>query len=347
MAREPKNPERLVEDVSAECRFAKKRVNEHDRAVPQNGFDIVVVGGINSDFVLRGESVPKPGETVVMREFFQGPGGKGANQAVAAARLGARVAMIGCVGDDERGEAAIKNLKREGVETRWIARAKTNTGVALILVDKKGEKSIGANMGANQKLTASHVRTARNVIASCKVLLINLEVPDAALFAAVSLKKNRRVILDPAPPRELPVELLQRIEVIRPNSSEAEFLTGVKAKDRKSARRAADILMQRGPMIVVVQAGEKGDLFCLPNGDFFLPQFKVKSIDATGAGDAFAAALAVGWAESSNPNPRRRRSFEDIGRMASATAALKTTKMGAQAGLPKRRALEQFLKNNS
>lgn len=315
--------------------------------VPQKSFDIVVVGGINSDFVLRGENVPKPGETVVMSEFFQGPGGKGANQAVGAARLGARVAMIGCVGNDDRGDSAIANLKREGVETKWIARAKTHTGVALILVDEKGEKSIGANMGANSKLTAAHVRAARDVISSCKVLLLNLEVPDAALLAAAKLKKNRRVILDPAPPRALPAGLLQRIEVIRPNSSEAEFLTGVKVKDRKSARRAADILMrQRGPAIVVVQTGEGGDLFCLPTGEFFLPHFKVKSIDATGAGDAFAAALAVGWAEGSNPNPRRARSFEDIGRMASATAALKTTRMGAQAGLPTRRALERFLRKH-
>jgi ribokinase len=306
--------------------------------VPQKPFDIVVVGGINSDFVLRGERVPNPGETVVMAEFFQGPGGKGANQAVAAARLGARVAMIGCVGDDERGDAAISNLKREGVETKWIVRAKTHTGLALILVDKNGEKSIGANMGANADLNASHIRAAREVVENSKVLLMQLEVRDSALIAAAKLKKDRRVILDPAPARKLPKTLLKVVEIIRPNSSEAEFLTGMHVRDRKSARKAADILFKKGPSVVVVQAGADGNLFALESNEFFLPHFKVKSIDATGSGDAFAGALAVGLATG--------KSFEETGRMASATAALKTTKMGAQAGLPTRRALERFLRDH-
>jgi ribokinase len=308
--------------------------------VPQEGFDIVVVGGINSDFVLRGDAVPKPGETVVMPEFFQGPGGKGANQAVAAARLGRRVAMIGCVGDDERGDAAIANFIREGVETRWIARAKTHTGVALILVDKDGEKSIGANMGANSKLTVAHVRAAAEAISACKVLLMQMEVPDAALVAAAKLKKDRRVFLDPAPPRQLAKGLLSRIEVIRPNSSEAEFLTGIKVTDQKSASRAARALIKQGAQIVIIQAGDGGDLLVSPMGEIYSPHFEVKSVDATGAGDAFAAAFAVGLAES-------HRDFEGILRMASATAALKTTKMGAQAGLPKRRALERFLRKHA
>lgn len=339
MAREPKNPERLVEDVSAECGFAKKRVNEHYSAVPQKGFDIVVVGGINSDFVLRGKHVPKPGETVVMSEFFQGPGGKGANQAVAAARLGARVAMVGCVGDDERGDAAIRNLKKEGVETRYIARVKTFTGAALILVDGDGEKSIGACMGANAKLTAAQVRAAAEAIGSCKVLLMQLEVPDAALVAAAKFKKDHRIFLDPAPPRKLAPQLLKRIEVIRPNSAEAEFLTGIEVSDRKSAGRAAAAFVKRGVRMVIVQAGHGGDLLVTEKQQTYSPHFKVKSVDATGAGDAFAAAFAVGMAEG-------KKSPAEILRMASATAALKTTKMGAQAGLPTRHAVEQFFRKH-
>jgi ribokinase len=307
--------------------------------VPEKPFDIVVVGGINSDFVLRGERVPAPGETIVMTEFFQGPGGKGANQAVAAARLGARVAMIGCVGEDERGDAAIRNLKREGVETRWIARTRIQTGAALILVDKSGEKSIGAYMGANEELTVAHVQAARRAIASCKVLLMQLEVPDASLLEAVKLAKKARIILDPAPPRKIPKGLWQRIHLLRPNSSEAEFLTGIKARDRKSARRAAQALMKRGVKVVVVQTGEGGDLLVTGDGkEVFLPHFQVNSVDATGAGDAFAASLAVGFAEGT-------QSLAEIARRASATAALKTTKMGAQAGLPTRRQLDRFLKS--
>jgi ribokinase len=167
---------------------------------------------------------------------------------------------------------------------------------------------------------------------------MQLEVPDAALLAAAKLRTNGRVILDPAPARKLPQGLLPRIEVIRPNSSEAEFLTGVRVSDQKSARKAADILMKQGVGFVIVQAGENGNIFAFQSGEFFLPHFKVKSIDATGAGDAFAGALAVGSAEL--------RSLEEIGRMASAAAAIKTTKMGAQAGLPTRRALEAFLKKH-
>jgi ribokinase len=309
--------------------------------VPRNGFDIIVVGGINSDFVLRGERVPDPGETVVMADFFQGPGGKGANQAVAAARLGARVAMIGCIGNDDRGQAVIRNLREEGVETRFVARAKTFTGAALILVDRSGEKSIGACMGANAKLSAAHVRAAAKAFENCKVLLMQFEAPDAPLLAVAKLAKRAgaKVVLDPAPPRKLPNGLIELLDVIRPNSSEAEFLTGIKVKDQASARRAAEALMKRGAGAVALQAGNDGDLFVWPGGEKYLPHYKVKAVDATGAGDAFAAALAVGLAEG--------RSMAEAGRMGSATAALKMLKLGAQAGLPTRRALNKFLRERA
>jgi ribokinase len=217
---------------------------------------------------------------------------------------------------------------------------------ALILVDNSGEKSIGACMGANSKLTVRHVRAAADAIGACKVLLMQLEVPDAPLLAAAKLKKNRRVFLDPAPPRKLPKGLLKLIEVIRPNAAEAEFLTGIKVTDRKSATCAAHALMKQGALHVVIQAGDHGNLFVLPMAEVYAPHFKVKSVDATGAGDAFAAAFSVALAECSNPNPRHPKSFEDMLRMASAMAALKTTKMGAQAGLPTRRALELFLRKH-
>ena len=274
-----------------------------------------------------------------MREFFQGPGGKGANQAVAAARLGARVAIVGCVGEDERGDAAIENLRKEGVETRFVARAKTFTGVALILVDTDGEKSIGACMGANAKLSANHVRAAREAIEGSKVLLMQFEAPDAALVAAARLAKKAgaKVVLDPAPPRKAPKGLIPLLDVIRPNSSEAQFLSGVKVSDRASARRAANALMKQGARAVCLQAGG-GDLFVWPGGEEFLPHFKVKSVDATGAGDAFAAGLAVGLAEG--------LPMGEAGRLGSATAALKTLKMGAQAGLPTRAAVERFLRKH-
>lgn len=302
-------------------------------------FDVIVVGGINSDFVLRGQYLPGPGQTVLCDSFFQGPGGKGANQAVAAARLGARVAIIGCVGNDDRGKSLIANLRREDVETRFITQTpKAVTGVALIMVDQSGEKSIGACMGANHKLSAIDIHHAREALQNCKVLLMQFEAPDPALVAAAKLarKAGAKIVLDPAPPRKIPKQLLPLLDIIRPNSSEAEFLTGIKVEDRASARRAANALMKKGLSAVALQAGNGADLFVWPGGEEYLPHFKVKSIDATGAGDAFAAALCVGLAEG--------KSLAEAGRMASATAALKTLKLGAQAGLPSRRKLEQFLR---
>lgn len=305
-------------------------------------FDIVVVGGINSDFVVKGERLPGPGETVVCDGYFQGPGGKGANQAVAAARLGARVALVGCVGDDERGSAMIRSLKREGVETRFVFRAKNvPTGVALILVDLKGEKTIGAVMGANGHLTAGHVRRAAAAFKNCKVLLMQFEALDPALLEAAraAKKTGAKIVLDPAPPRKVPDGLFPLLDVVRPNSAEAKFLTKIEVGDVSSARKAAAKLMAKGVAAVALQAGSGADLFVWPGGEVVLPHFKVKAVDATGAGDAFASGLSVALAKG--------LPFAEAGRWASATAALKTTKMGAQAGLPTRRKLLKFLRQNA
>jgi ribokinase len=169
---------------------------------------------------------------------------------------------------------------------------------------------------------------------------MQFEAPDAALLAAAKLAKRTgaKVVLDPAPPRKLPNGLVELLDVIRPNSSEAEFLTGVHVANTQSARRAAGLLLKRGVKGVAIQTGAGGDLFVWDGGEQFLPHFKVKSVDATGAGDAFAAGLAVGLAEG--------KSFAEAGRMGSATAALKTMKMGAQAGLPTRRELDRFLQRH-
>jgi ribokinase len=176
---------------------------------------------------------------------------------------------------------------------------------------------------------------------NCKTLLMQFEAPDPALLAAAKLarKAGAKIILDPAPPRKIPAALLPLLDVLRPNASEAEFQTCIRVTDRASARRAAEVLIQRGVRSVALQAGTNADLFIWPGREEYLPHFKVKSIDATGAGDAFAGALAVGIAEGKN--------LFEAGRMASATAALKTTKLGAQAGLPTRRQLEQFLRSHA
>jgi ribokinase len=296
----------------------------------EGSLDVVVIGGANTDFLVRGTSLPKPGSTIEGLEFQQASGGKGANQAVAVARLGAKVAFVGCVGADERGAALLAGLKAEGVDVHAMSiHAATETGVALIMVDAEGEKQIMTAPGANRHLTARDVAKATALIAKARVVLMQLEVPLPAIEAAIDLARstNACLILDPAPPRELPDDLLRAVHVIRPNAAEAEFLTGVKVTDRTTGKAAA--------VRTVVIGVPGGNLLLSQEQDHWLPHYSVKAVDATGAGDAFAGALAVCIA--------RNEDLSYAARFANAAAALKTTKLGAQAGLPRRSEVEFFL----
>ena len=301
-------------------------------------WDIVVVGGANTDFLVRGAALPRPGETIEGDEFQQAAGGKGANQAVAAARLGKRVAFVARVGDDPRATGLLAQLQRERVDVAQVTRdPQKPTGAALIQVNEQGQKQIMTAPGANQRMSAADVEAAAAAIRGSAVLLLQLEVPLAAVEAALSIARAAKVrtILDPAPARPLADDLLRMVDVVRPNSSEAEVLTGLKVTDRQSARRAADELRRRGAGVAVVQAGEEGNMLVSEEGEVWLPHLPVESIDQTGAGDAFAAGLAVMLAEG--------RPWSEAGTFASAVAALSTTQVGAQAGLPDRRAVERFL----
>ncbi len=294
-------------------------------------WDIVVIGGANTDFLVRGPRLPQPGETVQGDEFQQAPGGKGANQAVAAARLGARVAFVGCVGSDARGDAALARLNEEGVDASHVSRAATaSTGVALVMVDAHGEKQMLAARGANHAFSVCNVIAARDLIAGADLLLTQLEIPLEPVKTAIQLARaaHVRVMLDPAPPIPLPDDLLRLIDIIKPDTDEAHALTGIRVGDRSSARAAARHLLDRGVAIVAVQAGNEGDLIVTREQEFFLPRLPVHTVDTTGAGDAFAGALAVALSEGWE--------LEEAGHFASAAAALKTTKLGAQAGLPRR-----------
>lgn len=301
-------------------------------------WDVVVVGGANTDYMVRGPRLPRPGETVQGDEFLEAPGGKGANQAVAAARLGARVAFIGRVGADARGQAAITQLQHEGVDVRGVARdPHAFTGVALVMVDQHGEKQILAAGGANVHFTPQDVRAAAETLRRARVVLTQLEVQLDAVTVTIQLAREAgaRVVLDPSPPQPLTDELLRQVDLIKPDSREAEALTQIPVRDRASARAAANQLLDRGVGAVAVQAGEEGDLIVWRGGERFLPRFPVKSVDATGAGDAFVAALAVALGEG--------RPLEEAGPFASAAAALTTTKLGAQAALPDRAAVMALL----
>ena len=294
-------------------------------------WDIVVIGGANMDYIVRGKKLPKPGETVMGDLFLEAPGGKGANQAVAAIRLGARVGLVSRVGVDRRGREILKRLKEEGVDTNLIVRdQEATTGVALVMVGKGGEKKILTAPGAKREISVDQIHRAATAIRSAQVLLTQLGAPLEAVQLAIELahKAETKVILDPSPPISLSEELMHMVGLIKPNAREAEALTGVRSRDRNSAREAAKRLLARGVGAVAVQAGNEGNLIVTSDGEYWFPEIPVQSIDATGAGDAFAAALAVGLLEE--------RPWSEVGAWASASAALKTTRFGAQAGLPTR-----------
>lgn len=257
---------------------------------------------------------------------------------MAAARLGARVALVARVGRDERGARLVERLRAEGVETGSIRRdAHALSGVALVMVDAEGQKQILTAPGANRHLTAADIEREARTIQSARVLLAQLEVPLEAVTEAVRLAREAGalVALNPAPPEPLPDELLRQVAVVKPDTAEAEVRTGVKVHDRASARKAAERLLERGVGAAVVQAGDEGNLLVWREGQRWLPHLPVESVDATGAGDALAAALAVALAEG--------RALEGAAVFANAAAALATTALGAQAALPRRDQVQALL----
>jgi ribokinase len=303
-----------------------------------SGRRILVVGSVNSDFSARVREFPRPGETARGESFREGLGGKGANQAVAAVRLGVPATLLTRVGADDRGHHAVRQLRAEGVDVGLISEvAGAQTGAALISVGQSGEKQIIVVPGANDHLTAADVEGIWGALPEFAAIVAQLEVPVESVLAAFRLGKAAGVltVLDPAPAQPLPDELYRLTDAIKPNRSEGESLTGVPIEDRASARKAADILLARGVGLVFLQAGDEGDLLVTRDGEHWLPRFRVDAVDATGAGDALTAALAVALLEGRPPG--------EAGRFASAAAALKTTKPGAQPGLPSREAVERLL----
>jgi ribokinase len=300
--------------------------------------DIVVVGGVNVDYLVRGPRLPGPGETVQGETFHEGPGGKGANQAVGAARLGASVALVARLGSDARGDMLHAALLDARVDVRHVSRDHDqSSGVALISVDHSGEKQIFTAPGANHTLSEADVDEAKASIALAKVLVVGLEIPLAVAAAALQLGKaaGARTVLDPAPARPLSEELLRLCDVLRPNAAEAEALTGVQVRSGRSAASCARILLNRGVGAAIIDAGEDGTLVATREEQHVLPRFSVDTLDATGAGDAFVAGLAVALAEG--------RSLFDAAHFGGAAAAFSTTRVGAQAGLPRREELVSLL----
>jgi ribokinase len=303
---------------------------------------VIVVGSSNTDMVVKSRKIPAPGETVIGGTFVLAAGGKGANQAVAAARLGADVTFIAKVGTDMFGDQAITHYRKENINTDYIFRDSNHaTGVALILVDAKGENLISVASGANEFLVPADVEKAEHIIASADVVVIQLETSLDILACTATLAKKHGVplILDPAPAPEIPLppNILTSITCIKPNENETERLTGIRVTDRVSAQQAADKLLEMGVESALITMGSEGTLLVEKNGNgTFIPAYQVKAVDTTAAGDAFSGALACGIAEG--------KTLAESAQIANAVAALSVTRLGAQPSLPTKKELELFLK---
>jgi ribokinase len=289
--------------------------------------DIIVIGSINTDLVVRASRFPAPGETIQGEDLATIPGGKGANQAVAAARLGVKVAMVGRVGADSFGAHLIENLKQNHVDTTRVMRDETAaTGTAVIVVDSHGQNSIVLSPGANAQVKPADVEPASFL--EPKLLLLQLEIPIETVLHAARLAKESglRVLLNPAPARELPDELLALADFIIPNETELSLLTGKTVSDIRSVETAARSLVTREAQTVIVTLGANGALIVNKDGTKHIPSFKVNVVDTTAAGDAFIGGFAVGILGG--------QSLEDAVQYASACGALAVTKFGAQPSLP-------------
>ena len=289
------------------------------------------------DLVVKAPRLPARGETILGENFLMTPGGKGANQAVAAAKLGAEVYFIAKLGKDIFGQQSLKNFEREGVKTKYVTQTNSPSGVALITVDRSGGNEIVVASGANQKLSLSDIKSAVSAIASSAVLVVQLEVPMKTVEFAAQLAHNYKltVILDPAPAQKLSPELLKIVDVIKPNETEAQILTGIEVINEDSARRAAKNLLECGVKAVILTMGAKGFLLASPRKTQFVPAIKVTAVDTTAAGDAFTGGLAFSLAEG--------KSLFDAALFANYVAALSVTKMGAQSSMPTRQAVESFI----
>jgi ribokinase len=299
---------------------------------------IVVIGSANVDMIVRTERIPKMGETVLGGNFLQSRGGKGANQAVAAARLGAEVTFVARLGKDHFGQDAIAAYAKEGITTKYIVQDDEEpTGVALIMIDSKGEDIICVAPGANGKLSTEDVIKAEAAIKSADCLLLQLEIPLKTVEFAIRLasKYHVLVILNPAPMVKLSEELLEKVDVLTPNETEAALLTGNYVSHPRDL--LTTIKMKQGIKNVIITMGKEGAYISGVHSPH-VPAFPVEAEDATGAGDAFNGGLAVALA--------RADSLEAAVRYANAVGALATTRLGAQSSLPTALEVDTFIKKN-
>jgi len=290
------------------------------------------------DLVVKSPRIPIPGETILGGEFLMVPGGKGANQAVAAVRLGARVCFVATLGDDLFGRRSLENFQREGLDTKFVTLTPHSpSGVALITVDEAGNNAIVVAPGANARLSPDDVRRAQAEIRTAGAVVAQLEVPMMTVQCVAELANEAGVpfILNPAPAQRLCPGLLARVEVLTPNETEAQILTGIEVVDDDSAREAAERLVSAGVKAVILTMGARGFLLAAEGRTEFVPALRVKAVDATAAGDAFTGSLAVSLAQG--------RPLREAAAFANRVAALCVTRRGAQPSMPTRQEVEEFV----
>ena len=295
---------------------------------------ILVIGSSNTDMTIKGKKLPAPGETVTGGVFYMGPGGKGANQAVAAKRLGGDVEFICKVGNDIFGDNALEGYRKEGIDISHVMRSKEASGTALILVDDSGENCISVASGANGDLTPADIDSVADVIRGAGFLILQLEIPVESVLRAAKIAHEAGVyvILNPAPACELPKEIFKYISLMTPNRSEASIMSGCDVTDEASLEKAVEVLKGYGVQVFVVTLGSKGSLVFKDGKTDMIPSLKVNAVDATAAGDTFCGALCVALSEG--------LSLQEAAKFATKASAITVTRPGAQNSIPTRKEIQ-------
>ena len=298
--------------------------------------NICVIGSLNMDLVVNVDTMPKPGQTIIGSNFKEVPGGKGANQAVAMARLNGNVTMIGKVGEDGFGQTLINSLKNDKVDTTYIQTAKGATGVALITVDKNAQNSIVVSPGANFEVKEDDIDNNIEAIKNSDIVVLQLETPLNTIKYALNKAKelNKYTILNPAPAVKLDDEIIKNIDLLTPNETELEIISGVSIETEEDIQKASQIMIEKGVKELIVTLGSKGSLYINKEKSMFKKAYKVEAVDTTAAGDSYTGALALALSQD--------KGMEEAMDFASKVGALSVLKEGAQSSLPTLEDVENF-----
>ena len=298
--------------------------------------NICVIGSLNMDLVVNVDTMPKPGQTIIGSNFKEVPGGKGANQAVAMARLNGNVSMIGKVGQDGFGQTLINSLKNDKVDTTYIQTAKGATGVALITVDKNAQNSIVVSPGANFEVKEDDIDNNIEAIKNSDIVVLQLETPLNTIKYALNKAKelNKYTILNPSPAVKLDDEIIKNVDLLTPNETELEIISGVSIETEEDIQKAAQIMIEKGVKELIVTLGSKGSLYINKEKSMFKKAYKVEAVDTTAAGDSYTGALAVALSND--------KTIEEAMDFASKVGALSVMKEGAQSSLPTLKDVENF-----